>query len=105
EGVSLNFEDAPIGAVAKVILGDILGVGYSVDPRVQGTVSLSSGRPIPKSDVLFVLESALKTSNAVLVHEAGGYRIVPADDAIGSGRVDRVKSSAKGHAGYGISVA
>src|SRR5262245_3268083 len=26
EGVSLNFEDAPIGAVAKVILGDILGV-------------------------------------------------------------------------------
>jgi general secretion pathway protein D len=48
-----------VSAVAKVILGDILGLGYSVDPRVQGTVSLSSGRPIPKSDVLFVLESAL----------------------------------------------
>jgi general secretion pathway protein D len=104
EGVSLNFEDAPIGAVAKVILGDILGVGYSVDPRVQGTISLSSGRPVPKSDVLFVLESALKTSNAVLVHDAGGYRIVPADDAIGSGRVDRAKSGANVEPGYGISV-
>ncbi|MCI0466051.1 MAG: type II secretion system protein GspD, partial [Beijerinckiaceae bacterium] len=55
EGVSLNFEDAPVSAVAKVILGDILGVGYSVDPRVQGTISLSSGRPVPRSDVLFVL--------------------------------------------------
>src|ERR1700730_7802370 len=104
EGVSLNFEDAPVSAVAKVILGDILGLGYSVDPRVQGTVSLSSGRPIPKSDVLFVLESALKTSNAVLVHDAGGYRIVPADDAVGSGRVDRSASGRNVESGYGISI-
>jgi len=93
-----------VSAVAKVILGDILGLGYSVDPRVQGTVSLSSGRPIPKSDVLFVLESALKTSNAVLVHDAGGYRIVPADDAVGSGRVDRSASGRNVESGYGISV-
>jgi general secretion pathway protein D len=104
EGVTLNFEDAPISAVAKVILGDILGVGYSVDPRVQGTVSLSSGRPVRKSDVLFILESALRMSNAVLVHDAGGYRIVPADDAVGSGRVDRSERSTKAQPGYGISV-
>ena len=44
--------------VAKAVLGDILGVGYAVDPRVQGTISLSSGKPVPKSDLLFVLESA-----------------------------------------------
>ncbi|MBO0734715.1 MAG: type II secretion system protein GspD, partial [Methylocapsa sp.] len=104
EGVSLNFEDAPIGAVAKVILGDILGVGYSVDPRVQGTISLSSGRPIPKSQVLFVLESALRMSNAVLVHDAGGYRIVPADDATGTGDVSRAEKGSKVEPGYGISV-
>jgi general secretion pathway protein D len=100
DGVNLNFEDSPVSAVAKVILGDILGVGYSIDPRVQGTISLSSGRPIPKSQVLYVLESALHTSNAVLVHDAGGYHIVPADDAIGGGHVDR----AGAEPGYGISV-
>ncbi|MGQ0444644.1 MAG: secretin N-terminal domain-containing protein, partial [Beijerinckiaceae bacterium] len=104
EGVNLNFEDSPVSAVAKVILGDILGVGYSVDPRVQGTISLSSGRPVPKSEVLFVLESALHTSNAVLVHDAGGYHIVPADDAIGSGQVDRVGDGRIPEPGYGISV-
>src|SRR5262249_42879767 len=104
EGVTLNFEDAPVSAVAKVILGDILGVGYSIDPRVQGTVSLSSGRPVPKSDVLFILESALRMSNAVLVHDAGGYRIVPADDAVGSGRVDRPGRTSDAQPGYGISV-
>src|ERR1700732_1448979 len=104
DGVNLNFEDSPVSAVAKVILGDILGVGYSIDPRVQGTISLSSGRPVPKSQVLFVLESALHTSNAVLVHDAGGYHIVPADDAVGSGRVDRAGEGRNPEPGYGISV-
>jgi len=51
EGYELNFENAAVTTVAKVILGDILGVGYTIDPRVQGTVTLTSGRPVPKSDV------------------------------------------------------
>src|ERR1700694_5231857 len=45
EGYEFNFENTAVTTVAKVILGDILGVGYTIDPRVQGTVSLSSGRP------------------------------------------------------------
>jgi general secretion pathway protein D len=44
DGYDLNFENAPVTTVAKVILGDILGTGYTIDPRVQGTVTLSSGR-------------------------------------------------------------
>ena len=39
----MNFENAPVATVAKAILGDILGVGYTIDPRVQATVSLSYG--------------------------------------------------------------
>ena len=104
EGVDLNFENTPVTAVAKVILGDILGVGYSIDPRVQGTISLSSGRPVPKANLLFVLESALQTSNTALLHDVAGYHIVPTDEAIGNGRTDR---AADGHAlepGYGITV-
>ena len=58
----LNFESAPVATVAKVVLGDILGVGYTIDPRVQGTVSLVSVRPVPKSDIVFVLENALRLS-------------------------------------------
>jgi general secretion pathway protein D len=60
EGYDLNFENAPVTTVAKVILSDILGSGYIIDPRVQGTVTLTSGRPVAKSEVLFVLESALR---------------------------------------------
>lgn len=104
DGVTLNFEDTPVSAVAKVILGEYLGVGYAIDPRVQGTISLSSGRPVPKSQLIFILESALRTTNAVLVHDAGGYRIVPADDAIGAGHVDHADADHGPEPGYGMSV-
>lgn len=104
EGVELNFENTPVTTVAKVILGDILGLGYTIDPRVQGTISLSSGRPVPKSNLLFVLESALRTSNTVLVHDAGGYHIVPADEAIGSGSIDRADRERRQEPGYGVTV-
>jgi general secretion pathway protein D len=80
DGVTLNFENSPISSVAKVVLGDIMGVGYVVDPRAQGTISLSSGRPIAKKNVLFVLESALKANNLAMIREGGIYRISPAND-------------------------
>ena len=53
------------------MLGDILNTGYVIDPRVQGTVNLVSVRPVPKSDIAFVLESALRLSGVVLVREVG----------------------------------
>ena len=60
KGYEINFESTPIATVAKAILGDILGIGYTIDPRVQGAVSLSSGRAVPRKDLLFVLENALR---------------------------------------------
>ena len=104
EGFELNFENTPVSTVAKVILGDILGVGYTIDPRVQGTVSLASGRPVPKNDVLFVLESALRTSNVALVKDTAGYRLVPTAEAVGSGTVDRVAGGNRPEPGFGITV-
>ena len=91
EGYDLHFENVPVATLAKVILGDILGVGYTIDPRVQGTVSLASGRPVPKSDMLFVLENALRLSNVALVRDVLGYRLMPVGEAIGTGQVDGVR--------------
>jgi general secretion pathway protein D len=100
-GFDLNFENAPVATVAKVVLGDVLGVGYTIDPRVQGTVTLASVRPIAKADALYVLENALRMSNVAMVRErGGGYRLVPANEA-GPGSFDRAGSA---EAGQGISV-
>ncbi len=101
EGFDLNFENAPVTTVAKVILGDILGAGYTIDPRVQGTVTLASGRPISKTDAMFVLENALRMSNVSLIRDRNhAYRIVPTTEAVGSGTVDRNAATP----GYGLTV-
>jgi general secretion pathway protein D len=100
-GYDLNFENAPVATVAKVILGDVLGVGYTIDPRVQGTVTLASVRPVPKADALYVLENALRMSGVAMVRDrSGGYRLLPANEA-GPGGIDRTASA---EAGQGISV-
>ena len=101
-GFELNFENTPVATVAKVVLGDIVQTGYTIDPRVQGTVSLVSVRPVAKSDIVFVLENALRLSGIVLVRDTAGYRLTPLGDAVGAGRVDAAASSPE--PGYGVSV-
>jgi len=102
QGYELNFENAPIASVAKTVLGDILQTGYTIDPRVQGTISLASGRPVPRSDLLFVFESALRMSGVALVKDTSGYRLIPVSDAVAAGNLDT--EAARVEAGYGISV-
>jgi general secretion pathway protein D len=101
-GFELNFENTPVATVAKVVLGDILQTGYTIDPRVQGTVSLVSVRPVAKSDIVFVLENALRLSGVVLVRDTSGYRLTPLGEAVGAGRIDAAASSPE--PGYGVSV-
>ena len=101
-GFELNFENTPVATVAKVVLGDILQTGYTIDPRVQGTVSLVSVRPVAKSDIVFVLENALRLSGVVLVRDTSGYRLTPLGEAVGAGRIDAAAFSPE--PGYGVSV-
>ena len=102
QGYELNFENAPIASVAKTVLGDILKVGYTIDPRVQGAISLASGKPVPKSDLLFVFETALRLSGVAMVRDTAGYRLIPISDAVAGGNLDL--QAARAEAGYGISV-
>ena len=98
-GYTLNFDNAPVSQVAKSVLGDTLGVGYVIDPRAQGSITLSSGRPIDKRDMLFVLENALRANNLVMVRGPSGYQISPAGDgAIGP------SDGARAEPGYGVTV-
>jgi general secretion pathway protein D len=102
-GYALNFENAPVSQVAKSVLGDVLGVSYVIDPHAQGSISLSSGRPIAKKDMLFVLESALHANNLIMVRDASGYRIAPANQG-SVGAVDRADGGTDAQPGYGMTV-
>ncbi len=100
-GYTLNFEDTPVANVVKSVLGDVLGVSYVIDPHAQGSITLSSGRPIAKKDMLFVLENALHANNLNMVRDGSGYKIVPANDG-GVGAVDRAEGGVE--PGYGMTV-
>jgi general secretion pathway protein D len=77
--MSLNFEGADLREVVRTILGDILGENYIVDPKVGGSITLRTARPIPKAAAMHTLEEVLRMNGAVMVREADGvFRIVPA---------------------------
>lgn len=88
DGVQLNFERADIREVVKVILTDLLGITYTIDPNVAGEVTLSSSAPLAESDLLAVLESVLRANGAALVSAGpNAYQVVPAEAAIGRAEV------------------
>jgi len=58
ESVELNFPETDIREFSRAVLGDILGLAYSVDPRIEGTVSMDTRGPIPRGDVLPLMEQA-----------------------------------------------
>jgi general secretion pathway protein D len=67
EDVSLNFEQAPLEEVVHAVMSDILGLDYILDRPLQGKVTLRTRTPIPRDDLLVVLESLLKAHNALLI--------------------------------------
>ncbi|WP_234265297.1 type II secretion system secretin GspD [Hydrogenophaga sp. NFH-34] len=80
EPVVLNFVDAEIEAVART-MATITGRNVVVDPRVKGTVSLSTDRPVPPASALNQFAAALRLQGFSLVDTAGLYKIVPEADA------------------------
>lgn len=75
--VSFNFDDADVFSVIQTIFGDILKVNYIVDPNVKGRVNFRSTAPVPKEDVLPLMEVILRLNGISIVEEGGLYRIIP----------------------------
>jgi general secretion pathway protein D len=82
--ISLNFADTDIRTVVEQILGTILQQNYTIDPAVQGTVSLRTVVPLPRDALIPTLQTLLAQNNAVLVQSNGIYRVMPADAAAAS---------------------
>jgi general secretion pathway protein D len=85
-GVALNFERASIREVVKVVLGDILKQTYTVEPGVEGEVTISSTDPIGRDALIPTLESLLQTQGAVLYKDdTGSYRVAARANMKGRG--------------------
>ena len=78
--VSFFFDDADIFEVVQTIFGDVLKVNYIIDPQVKGRVNFRTVTPIPKDQVLSVMEIIFRMNGIGFVEEGGLYRIIPLAD-------------------------
>ena len=94
--VQLDFPNVDVQAVAKAVLGDVLGVAYTISPDIHSPVTLQPGRRLPRAEVLPAFEAALQTSGLALVAgPAGAYAILPVEQA-------RAAAPVGGDAGVGF---
>ena len=78
--VSFFFDDADVYEVIQTIFGEVLKVNYIVDPKIRGRVNFRTTTPIPKDEVLPVMEIILRLNGIAIVEEKGLYRIIALAD-------------------------
>jgi general secretion pathway protein D len=67
--------DAPIVEAAKSLFADVLQQPYSIDPRAQGSITLSTGGPVGRKELLAIFEAALTMNDLALIWDGTQFRI------------------------------
>ena len=80
EPITLNFVNADIEAVART-MATITGHNVVVDPRVKGTLTLTTELPVPPAVAYNQFLSTLRMQGYTVVNAAGLDKIVPEADA------------------------
>ncbi|MEX1829556.1 type II secretion system secretin GspD [Luteibacter sp. CQ10] len=93
-GVTLNFENQPVEAVVKAVLGDLLDLNYAIAPGVRGSVSFSTAKPVRKDEALPILETLLSWTGNALVKTGSRYDVLPSSQAIAGQAVPRLAAGA-----------
>jgi len=91
--IKLNFQNANLLEVVKVILGDMLGINYTVDPAVGGAVSMQTTGALHRDDLIPTLELMLRMNGAALITADGLYRVVPLANAMAEVRAPQLGDS------------
>jgi general secretion pathway protein D len=99
---NLNFSNAEIAEVTKVILGDILDANYVISPHVRGSISIKTTKAINKAEVLPTLDILLKMNGAALVKKGETYYIEPVQKANAFSTVKSAENMGQLTAGHQI---
>jgi len=104
--VSFRFEEAPVAEVVRTVLGDILKIDYVMHPPLQGTVTLTTPKPIDTDKAVFLLEAALQANGLAMVRDARGTYQVGKPEALRSlvGNVRLAGAPGSMAPGYGVIV-
>ena len=79
ESFQLAFEALDIRAIIQSIMGDYLRESFTIHPSTTGTATIRFSRPVPKRDLIPILEMLLRQNGQVMIREEGLYKIMPAN--------------------------
>lgn len=83
--VSLNFENISVANLASALLGDLLKLNYTIDAGGDTVVSLHTRQPLPRSQVLDVLDTVLLPHDLAIVRDSAGvYHVTKRTVTVGS---------------------
>ncbi|MBE8718864.1 type II secretion system protein GspD [Cellvibrio sp. KB43] len=82
DAVTLNFEEAPLTEVVHAVLGDILGLDYMIEHPVEGQITLRTKTPVPRDQLLEILESLLQANNAYILRDKNNRFVVSSSPAM-----------------------
>jgi general secretion pathway protein D len=77
---TLNFADADIESVIKAV-GHYTNTTFLIDPRVKGTITVVSEKPLTKKQAFDLLTSTLRMQGYAVVMSDGFAKVVPEADA------------------------
>jgi len=80
DDAALNFVGADIESVIKAV-GHYTNITFVIDPRVKGTLTVVSEKPVTKSQAFSLLTSALRLQGYAVVSGDGYAKVVPEADA------------------------
>ncbi len=93
--ITFNFQNADIKEVLKVILGDIMGLNYTLDKRVTGVITLRTGGKFYKEELLDIVQAMLNINGFAVVKGGNIYHVLPIQEARSEARIVHVNGRFK----------
>ena len=97
--VTLNFDRADLVEVIHVFARH-LRFNFTIDPDVRGAVTIFSGRPVRRADLLPIFHELLRIHDAVAIKRGGLYRITTLARGLGA-----ASPAGGGDAGFAMRIA
>ncbi|TWB39019.1 type II secretion system protein D (GspD) [Nitrospirillum pindoramense] len=103
EPIDVNFVNADVRAVLDAVLGGMLNLNYTIDPKVQGQVTIRTTRPLPRAQALAAIDTVLRAQGFAIIAGDGFYQVVPVSEAAAQAPFQRL-SAAEQAAGFSTAI-
>ncbi len=93
--ITFNFQNADIKEVLKVILGDIMGLNYTIDKRVTGVITLRTEGKFYNKELMNIIQATLNINGFAIVNDGNIYQVLPIQEARSEARIVQLDSNVK----------